>query len=230
MKVVDIHDRDAFALAVRAVHEAPIVVQLPTVFMLLAAPTQHGAGQLDVSKARLAGKHYGTAIGSLALFLAQADASQLPPEFSAPAHFVPMTGSFVRVRFRGPDFDSATIRRGTHQGVLLDGIHRELFKCIEASFLHDRPDPLWGHHSYAAPLCTSCNVSGDPAGSIVTLDKALAFCRSRGVRLLVTCPPSATELGSYPIFGYERDRVRVHREGPGLDGFKQRIPARLRTW
>jgi len=230
VKVVDIRDRDAFALAVQAVHDAPIVVQLPTVFVLLAAPSQRGAAQLDASKTRLTGKNYGTAIGSLESFLAQADASELPLEFSAPAHFVPMTGTFIRLRFRNPDFESPTIRRGTHQGVLLDGLHRELFTRIEASFLHDRPDPVWGHHNYSAPLCTSCNVSGDPDGSIVALDKALAFCRTRGVKLLMTCPQTASELGSYPILGYERDRVTVHREGPGLDGFKRSIPAHLRTW
>ena len=50
------------------------------------------------------------------------------------------------------------------------------------------------------------------------------------MRLLITCDDKATQLGSYPILGYERYAVRVHRDGPGLAEFKQRIPARLRTW
>lgn len=230
MRIVDIRDREALALAVEEVRHAPIVVQLPTVFVLLAAPTRRGAQQLDDCKTRLAGKNYGTAIGSLELFLAQADASHLPAEFNAPAQFARMAGTFIRVRFRSGDFQSSTIRDGTHQGLLLDGPHRELFRRIEAQFVGGPPDPLWGHHNYTAPLCTSCNVSGDPGGSIVDIDPALAFAADRGVRLVVTGPAAAAELGSYPIFGYDRDRVRVHREGPGLEEFKRRVPGHLRAW
>jgi hypothetical protein len=230
MRVIDIHERDVFALAVDEIQRGAIVVQLPTVFVLLAAPTQAGALALDAAKTRLAGKNYGTAIGSLKLFLAQAVASSLPAEFSGVEHFERMNGSFIRLQFRAGDFQSSTIRDGSHQGVLLDGVHRDLFQRIEASFLSAPPDPLWGHANYSAPLCTSCNISGDPGGSIVELDKALQFAEMRGVRLVLTCPETAGELGSYPIFGYERDRVRVHREGPYLDFFKARIPMRLRSW
>jgi len=230
MKRVDIGDADAFTLAIEAIHDDAIVVQLPTVFVLLAAPTMRGAHQLDRSKTRLAGKNYGTAIGALDRFLAQADPGQMPAEFLAAEAFEPMTGTFIRLRFRSPDFQSPALRDGTHQGVLLDGVHRELFKRIEASFEGLPPDALWGDANYAAPLCTSCNVSGDPLGSIVELDRALAFAEERGVKLVVTCDDRAEQLGSYPIFGYERDRVTVHREGPFLDRFKERIPAHLRSW
>lgn len=230
MKLVDLRHRDAFALAVEELHRAPIVVQLPTVFVLLAAPTQRGAQALDDTKTRLPGKNYGTAIGSLELFLAQADASQLPLEFNAPAQFARMAGSFIRLPFRRPEFQSQTIRDGTHQGLLLEGVHRELFRRIEGSFAGGPAQPMWGHHNYSAPLCTSCNVSGDAGGSIVALDQALAFGRMRGIRLLMTCPDEAAELGSYPILGYTRDKVSVHRAGPGLEAFKRRIPGHLRGW
>jgi len=231
MKVLDIRDRGAIDLAVQAVHTAPIVVQLPTVFVLLAAPTSEGAVQLDRTKARLAGKNYGTAIGSLERFLAQARPDELPQEFRGDSGpFEAMTGTFIRLRFRAPDFSSSVMRAGTHQGVLLDGPHRELFRRIEASFL-DRPaDPLWGGENYAAPLCTSANESGHPDGSIVAEAKALAFARERGLGLVLTGPAAEGELGSYPIFGFERNAVRVHREGPGLARFKARIPERLRSW
>ena len=230
MKIVDIRDSDAMDLAVDAVHDDAIVVQLPTVFVLLARPTREGAAQLDRSKTRLPGKNYGTAIGSLDLFLAQAHPGHLPQEFSTTQDFERMTGSFIRLRFRAADFDSPVMRRGTHQGVLLDGPHRELFRRLEASCVGLPPDEIWGGGNVAAPLCTSCNVSGDPNGSIVKLERAIDFCRDRGVHLLVTCEDRVAELGSYPILGYERDAVRVHRDGPGLDEFKRRIPARLRTW
>jgi hypothetical protein len=230
MRLIDIRHRDAMALAVAEVHEQPIVVQLPTVFVLLAAPTTRGARQLDISKTRLPDKHYGTAIGSLDRFLAQSDPAHLPPGFSLAEDFMRMTGTFIRLRFRGPDFHSPALRAGTHQGVLLNGLHRSLFERIEASFLAGPPDPMWGGDNYCAPLCTSCNVSGDPDGSIVDLEKALAFARERGVRLVITGPQRSSELGSYPIFGYERDRVRVHRVGPGLEGYKQKVPPSLRAW
>jgi hypothetical protein len=230
MKVVDIHHRDAFDLALEEIHRGPIVVQLPTVFVLLAAPTQHGARQLDASKTRLSGKNYGTAIGSLELFLAQAVPTNLPEGFSTPADFERMTGSFIRLQFRNTGFQSSTMRDGTHQGVLLDGVHRELFRRIEASFANAAPDPMWGEANYAAPLCTSCNVSGDPDGSIVRLDKALQFSRAQGVRLVLSCRETASQLGSYPIFGYERHKVSVHRDGPYLNDFKAHIPQSLRGW
>ncbi|WP_280155580.1 hypothetical protein [Piscinibacter sp. XHJ-5] len=230
MRLVDIRHRDAMSMAVAEIHERPVVVQLPAVFVLLAAPTTAGAAQLDRAKTRLPGKHYGTAIGSLDRFLAQADPAHLPPGFSQAEDFMRMTGTFSRVRFRGLDFDSPTIRGGTHQGVLLNGLHRSLFERIEASFLTGAPDPIWGGHNYCAPLCTSCNISGHPDGSIVELEKALAFARDRGVRLVITGPQRSADLGSYPIFGYERDRVRVHRVGPGLEAFKQKIPPALRAW
>jgi len=230
MKVIDIRDPGAIDRAVHAVHEAPIVVQLPTVFVLLGAPTSRGASQLDRTKSRLAGKNYGTAIGALEHFLAQARPDELPREFRGAAPFGAMTGTFIRLRFRDRRFDSSAIRAGTHQGVLLDGVHRALFRSIEASFADFMPDPLWGGANYGAPLCTSCNESGHPEGSIVAEDRALAFARSRGLGLMLTGPRAEGELGSYPILGFERDRVRVHREGPGLAAFKNRIPERLGSW
>lgn len=230
MNILDIGAPGAIERAVEAIQAEAIVVQLPTVFVLLAAPTARGAAQLDRAKTRLPGKNYGSAIGSLGAFWALADPEQLPPAFSAAADFEPMTGSFIRVRVQGRDFQSTTVRDGSHQGLLLDGVHRQLFRRIEASFAGPPPDPIWGGGDYRAPLCTSCNLSGDPEGSIVSLPRALAFAESRGVGLVLTGPASAGALGSYPIFGFEPQRVVVHREGPGLDAFKRRIPAALRAW
>lgn len=230
MNCVDIRHPEAFDLAVEAIRHEPIIVQMPAVFVLLAAPTSAGAAALNASKTRLAGKNYGTAIGSLERFLAQADARELPPQFSHPGDFARMTGTFIRVRFRAPGFHSETVRGGTHQGLLIDGPHRELFRRIEAAFEDMAPDPMWGFDNYAAPLCTSCNVSGDPDGSIVQLERALDFARSRGVALMLTTTETPAERGSYPIFGYERERVSIWREGPCLERFKKQIPWPLRGW
>ena len=89
MRLIDIRDSHAFELAVEEIHADAIVVQLPTVFVLLAAPTMRGAEQLDRSKTRLPGKNYGTAIGSLGRFLVQADPAHMPRDFSTEADFEP---------------------------------------------------------------------------------------------------------------------------------------------
>lgn len=230
MKVLDIREPGAIEAVADAVQTAPVVVQLPTVFVLLAAPTSDGARQLDRTKSRLPGKTYGTAIGSFERFLAQARSDALPHEYATASPFDALTGSFVRLRFRDESFESAAIRSGTHQGVLLEGLHRALFRRIEDTFDGAPPDPLWGGRNLGAPLCTSCNESGDPDGSIVGIDKAVAFARSRRLALLLTGPTAPGELGSYPILGFERDRVRVHRAGPGLVAAQARIPERLRSW
>lgn len=230
MKTIDIHHPDTFDLAIEAIHQSPIIVQLPTVFVLLAAPTSKGAAQLNETKTRLPGKNYGTAIGSLSEFVAQAMPASLPEAFSSPDDFVKMTGTFIRVQFRDKNFHSATLSNGTHQGVLLDGIYAELFKAIEHSFASFAPDKIWDYRNYSAPLCTSCNVSGDPEGSITALDKALHFAKEKRIPFFIKGPASSHELGSYPIFGYEKHQVSIHRAGPHLNAFKEKIPLYLRSW
>ena len=202
MKLIHLADTDAIDKAVEAIHDAPILVQFPTVFVLLAAPTLKGAEQLDDTKIRLDGKNYGTAIGSLSKFVGHADKSQLPDEYSSPAAFRSMTGTFIRLPFHDFNFQSHTIKNGTHQGLLLDGAYNQLFRRIEDSFEPYAPDQIWNQRNYSAPLCTSCNVSGHPDGSIVEFDKALDFAREREIKLFIRSEVKTTELGSSPIFGF----------------------------
>jgi tRNA A37 threonylcarbamoyladenosine synthetase subunit TsaC/SUA5/YrdC len=230
MKTIDLHHPDTFALAIEAIHQHPIIVQLPTVFVLLAAPTSKGAAQLNETKKRLPRKNYGTAIGSLPKFIAQALPGSLPAAFSSPDDFVKMTGTFIRLQFRDKNFQSTTIANGTHQGLLLEGVYADLFKAIEHSFETYTPDKVWAYKNYAAPLCTSCNISGDPEGSITALDKALHFAREKNISFFIQGEQSTHELGSYPIFGYERHKVSIHRAGPKLEVFKEKIPYLLRAW
>ena len=230
MKIVSISEKSTIELAIREIHQHPILVQLPTVFVLLAAPTSKGVQQLDNSKTRLPGKNYGTAIGSLNNFLAQARQDYLPNPFTSADQYASLVGTFIRLPFRDDAFQSKTIKNGTHQGLLLTGIYLSLFKQIEASFASYSPDEIWNYSNYCAPLCTSCNVSGDPDGSIVQYDKALSFAKARGISLFITADKPSSEKGSYPILGFEKDKVRIHREGPGLDSFKAKIPVHLRSW
>ncbi len=231
MQTISITHARTADLAVEAIHQRPILVQFPTVFVLLAAPTATGAAQLDALKTRLSGKNYGTAIGSLRKFIAQASRTNLPREFNRAGHYRPLNGSFIRLPFRDRQFQSTTIRNGTHQGLLLPpGPFVQLFKRIESSFESYAPEAIWNGRNYCALLCTSCNVSGDPDGSIVAYDKAVAFAEARNIGLFITTSRPSAERGSYPILGFERDQVNIHREGPGLDNLKTKIPAKLVNW
>ncbi|AWO00357.1 hypothetical protein DLD77_00860 [Chitinophaga alhagiae] len=228
--LIDMNTPAAMAMVTRTVHQHPVLIQLPTVFALMAAPTAEGARQLDNCKMRLEGKNYGTAIGSLQHFLAQARPGALPCDFHTAEQFRNMEGAFIRLQFRHRHFQSAVIRNGQHQGLLLNGPFRRLFMQVERSFDHYPQDAIWGGNNYTALLITSCNISGHPGGSITSLNGAVAFARERGIPFIVTTQQTAEEKGSYPVLGFEREAVRVHREGPGLARFLQQIPAGLKNW
>ena len=230
MNIISICDQSAIDLAIQEIHKNPIIVQLPTVFALVAAPTSKGADQLDSLKARLANKNYGTIIGSLDRFIAQARQEYLPDAFTSARHYAQLNGAFIRLPFRNKSFQSKTIKDGTHQGLLLSGTYSGLFTKIERSFANYIPDKLWDYTNYGAPICSSCNVSGDPDGSITTFDKALSFATARGINLMLTATKPAAQTGSYPILGFEKHKVTIHRHGPSLDSFKLKIPAHLRGW
>jgi hypothetical protein len=119
------------------------------------------------------------------------------------------------------------VRNGTAQGLLLEGPHRELFKAVEASFTDLVEPSLVGGHTFAAPLCTSANMSGHPDGSIVSWEKAYAFGVERNIPLVVRCESEEGLVGSYPIFWLQRDRVRIERDGPRMEELKAALPARL---
>ena len=230
MTILPISDPAALIVATELIHHGPILVQLPRVFALLAAPTCKGAQQLDATKIRLAGKHYGTAIGSLTKFVAQAQPECLPAEFNRCDQFRRLTGSFIRLQFHPETIQSTTIRNGTHQGLLLDGDLRSLVKGLESCFETEAPERIWNYRNYGAPLCTSCNLSGDAGGSITAFEKAYQFGKARGIQLLITSTAAAGEKGSYPILGFEPHQVRIHREGPGLARITETIPPGLRRW
>ena len=230
MTILPISDALAIDLAVQEIHRRPILIQLPTVFGLLAAPTSKGAAQLDNLKMRRPDKNYGTAIGSLDKFIAQARPDCLPDSFANAGQYADLAGAFIRLPFRDKKFQSKTIKDGTHQGLLLIDSYADLFVKIEASFAGYTPDKLWGYVNYGAPLCTSCNLSGDPNGSIIAFDKALEFAKSRGVNVFLTATQPATQKGSYPILGFKKHQVTVHRTGPSLQTFTAKIPAHLRSW
>jgi hypothetical protein len=204
-----------------------VMVQMPTVFVLLAPPNTDGVGWLNRTKTRLPRKNYGTALGDLGRFYGMATPGTLPSELDSLEGMTRLTGAFIRISVAPDAFNSAMVRGGTHQGLLLEGPHRELFKAVEAGLEPVAEPAIVGGHRFAAPLCTSANVSGHPDGSITTWERARAFGLERSVPLVVRCEPEPDRVGSYPIFWLQRDRVRLEREGPGLAELMAALPHRL---
>ena len=201
---------DVFNTILAALQNGPIIVQLPTVYAVVAPATLRGAAWLDAIKGRLPGKNYGTLTGAGDRFWAMAE--ELPAAQVAPLSAA--ADVFFRVRIGSPDLNTPAVRAGTHQSLPLSGPARTLMRTIEDAF---EPEPaLFGGHRYSAPLASSWNLSGAPGGSITTRPEALALARARGVALFVTGPSSSMQ-GSYPILEPEADGLAVRRSGPGLD-------------
>jgi tRNA A37 threonylcarbamoyladenosine synthetase subunit TsaC/SUA5/YrdC len=227
MREVHISDPDAVNAVVDTLRHDVVMVQMPTVFVLLAPPNSHGVERLNRTKGRLPNKNYGTALGNLESFYAMALPGTLPAELDSVEGLKLLSGAFIRITVAPASFNSAMVRNGTAQGLLLEGPHRELFKAMEASFADVVEPGLVGGHTFAAPLCTSANISGHPDGSIVSWERAYAFGVERNIPLVVRCEPEEGLVGSYPIFWLQRDRVLIERNGPRMDELKAALPARL---
>ncbi|HIA27605.1 MAG TPA: hypothetical protein EYN79_05725 [Planctomycetes bacterium] len=216
MRTIDIDDSGAFGQIIDELENDAVLIQLPPVYVLVATATSAGVGHLDRLKIRQPNKNYGTMMGDIDRFWQNVDTSLLPEGFRTPEAIEEMSDLFFRCPFTDPSFHSSVIRNGTHQSLALDGVHRQLVCEIEAAF-EDRAEPeMWAGKHFTAPIATSCNLSGDPLGSIVDEARALDFAASRGVGLFVTGEAGVGELGSYPILALEEDRVSIQREGPGL--------------
>lgn len=224
VKVIEMTDPKADALIARQFGRTPLLVQLPTVFALVAPATRQGARLLDRCKKRLPGKHYGVLVGELSRFLGLSTGTVLTDYVLNPARSgrlrqfeEDLSGTFLRTPVNHPLRPSKMICDGTIQGLLTDGVLQEKMRLMEALTAH-LPDKLLGaeHGHYCAPIASSCNISGHPEGSITDFETALAFARNRGVKLMLTHGPTG-EAGSNPILGVAGDRVETFRDGPGVN-------------
>jgi tRNA A37 threonylcarbamoyladenosine synthetase subunit TsaC/SUA5/YrdC len=227
MREIHIGDPNTVNEVIDTLRYDVVMVQMPTVFVLLAPPNSDGVERLNRTKLRQPNKNYGTALGDLESFYAMRLPGTLPPELDSVEGLKTLSGAFIRITVAPESFNSAMVRNGTAQGLLLEGPHRELFKAVEASFAAVVEPSMVGGHRFAAPLCTSANISGHPDGSIVAWDRAYAFGVERNIPLVVRCEPEPGLEGSYPIFWLQHDRVRIERNGPRLEELKAALPARL---
>lgn len=227
LREVHISDPDTVNAVIDTLRHDVVMVQMPTVFVLLAPPNSDGVERLNRTKIRLPNKNYGTALGDLERFYAMALPGTLPAELDSVEGLKVLSGAFIRITVAPESFNSTMVRNGTAQGLLLEGPHRELFKAVEASFAAVVEPSMVGGHMFAAPLCTSANISGHPDGSIVAWEQAYAFGVERNIPLVVRCEPEEGLVGSYPIFWLQHDEVRIERNGPRLEELKAALPARL---
>jgi hypothetical protein len=166
-------------------------------------------------------------LGDLDSFYRMALAGTLPPELDSADALHILTGAFIRITVAPADFNSAMVRDGTAQGLLLDGAHRALLESVERALSADVEPSLVAGHRFGAPLCTSANISGHPDGSITDWERAYRFGMERDIPLVVRCQPEPGLTGSYPIFALSRDRISIERPGPRMDEIKAALPARL---
>jgi tRNA A37 threonylcarbamoyladenosine synthetase subunit TsaC/SUA5/YrdC len=227
MREVHISDSETVNAVIDTLHHDVVMLQMPTVFVLLAPPNSDGVERLNQTKIRQPNKNYGTALGDLESFYTMALPGTLPPELDSVERLKVLTGAFIRIAVAPATFNSAMVRSGTAQGLLLEGPHRELFKEVERSFKDVVEPDLVAGHQFAAPLCTSANISGHPDGSIVSWGQAYRFGVERNIPLVVRCEPQPGLVGSYPIFWLQHDHVRIERGGPRMEELKAALLARL---
>jgi len=220
--VMKLTDPNSDAWIARCFGKAPILIQLPTVFAVFAPATVQGASLLDRCKARLPGKHYGVIVGDIRKFLRLSAGAPLADyllQSDAPdrvqAFAKDMRCTFLRMQVGPRGHNSKVVCDGTLQGLILDGVLSEKMQLME-ELSESLEGKLFGrdHGHYCAPIGSSCNMSGDPAGSITDFDAALAFARKRGVELMLT-HDAANAKGSQPILGVRGGGVATFRDGPG---------------
>lgn len=225
MKTISIYQPNAFRDILRVFRsENPVVlIQLPAVFALFAPPNQAGVTALDKSKSRLPGKNYGSAVGSLSKYFSNFATDALHPSIRSGDQLRFIEGSFVHVRFTDTNFNSATIRNGTHLGLIMpEGVHRKLYTMLEMLMQADAELKLYNGKHYTAPICTSANVSGQ--GSITELDKAIEFGKARDIPLFISYSEMNEDKGSFPIFSFNCENVSILRKGPGMERIRKQFP------
>jgi len=211
-----------------ALRRGPVIAPLPRVFTIAALPTSAGARALDALKERLPGKTYSTGVADPARLAALVDRRAVSP--SVVAALPHMRDAILRLPVAPPSVTAAAVCRGMHQALLLEGALRAVFARVEDAI--DREAQLsepaiFGGGRCSSPLFTSCNRSGDPAGTITRLEDAIAFGHARGASMLLLGEPTADALGSFPVVAFAGETWWLCREGPGLDEFAARLPSDL---
>jgi tRNA A37 threonylcarbamoyladenosine synthetase subunit TsaC/SUA5/YrdC len=235
-QILDIKDTTAVDAAIAHIRHHAIIVQLPTVFALFAMPNRDGVAMIDDAKDRKPGKNYGTTAGDVGRFfgmssntsaLAKAVRQAEPDHHSRKELLGRISGSFLRIKVGPASLETPTVRGGSHQSLLLDGLHGQFFDALERRLIGLEDPSLYGGHAFAAPICSSCNISGDPGGSITSFERAHDFAVRRAIPLIIRSQVDSSEMGSFPVFELSDTSVIVHRSGPRVKELKKELEALL---
>jgi tRNA A37 threonylcarbamoyladenosine synthetase subunit TsaC/SUA5/YrdC len=223
------HDTISASLNVFESSYPVILIELPSVFALIAPPTSKGVAALHRAKQRQNGKFYGTAIGCFENFLQSANAAYLPDAFkSTNADLSYLEGSFIRLIVTDESISTPAIAGGTHQALLLpSGSLRDYLTQMEFFLNGCRDVSVFPGLSYYALLCTSANLSGDPEGSITDLQKARAFAVARNISLFLRMEEPTIKGGSFPVFSFRKNSCSLQRVGPGATKIIQSLPSSI---
>jgi hypothetical protein len=229
MRILDLDTEATMGAVIDELQSLPVLVQLPQVYTLLAPATPAGAAGLNRMKTRQPGKVYGTAVGRMQSFWDMIDCGSLPEGIQEPEVLDAVPDVFYRCKITDVETETAAVRQGTHQTLVLGGRVRELMRYVEEAFGSQAEPEMFGGHHYSAPLITSCNISGDPLGSITDEAHARDFCDQRGVGLWVRGSSTSCEQGSFPILELGPAGIGIGREGPGLDRILESIHSKSRA-
>lgn len=228
MQEISIHDSQAVSETIRVfLTEKPVVMlELPCVYGLIAPCNLRGVSVLDETKLRLPGKTYGSIPGNFNRFVRLASDHVLPPLFKRPINPDSFVSSFfIRLRVAEESTSTPTIRNGSHQALFLSELpFQDFFEKLEISLREPTDTSLFPGMDYTGVLCTSANISGDSEGSITDYDRAITFARERGISLLLRGDGIVSNSGSYPIFSFEKNTLRVARSGPGIQELLRALP------
>ncbi len=207
MKQTNIQHPESIGLAVDVFESSfPIImIELRSVYGLIAPNTPVGILALNECKQRKPGKHYGSITGN-AEDLARL--AQIPP-----IPYSELEGFILRLPVREDSHPSVS-KQNTHQVLFDVPVVRNFITSLEHAS-NAKPLSLnFCHSGYAGPLCTSANMSGDISGSITLEEDAIHFGRERAIPLLLQTGIKGTKRGSYPIFSFNGTQFAEERNGP----------------
>lgn len=222
MRIHEYNNDDNLAFVFDALSLGGFLIDLGSVFALIALPTKQGVDFIDKTKKRLLGKAYGSIVSDPIDFirsskLDNASKELLLDSFSS----VRITNCFLRIPWK--DETNELLINGTHQGLLIDEERHHFFAELNSFVAGINQKELIG--GISSVICSSANLSGHPDGTITDLNKAITFGDDNNIDLLIKFK-RITEMqtkGSFPIFSIGYQSFRVERNGPGQDGIKSML-------
>jgi hypothetical protein len=225
MQVVDYNKQTDTELLYEYLKKGPLLLELNSVFAVIALPDQSGVGMINRVKNRLPGKAYGGLIadykGFILASLLNVEEKQIMLTDELAALF---NNCFIRLPWQEDHASQGMTMDGMFQGLILSEPFRSFAASIEQKIIQQEnasPFLKW-------LICSSANISGDPMGSIIQFEKALQFGKDRGIEYMITFSglPELSEKGSFPIFSFTEGLFRIERDGPGAENIKNILRGR----